>query len=189
MVRRVALLALLGSVVLVEVVCCFVLSSCIRRANRLAVIAAAGQGHGGEDAKDDDEASRYVRAYAPLSLRFESAARTSPRDGSLTLVFPASPGAPELALVDDVRSGRSARLMVAGVLVDVVPGSTPSVDLKSGEVAIRVSHACSGETDVMPVPVACGAPALASRALSHESSFGGGSLVRALVLSLPQSVF
>ena len=162
-----------------------------RRANSMAVDAAAGQGN----FPGHETEGRYVRAYAPLSLRLESAAKLSARDGSATLVFVSSPGAPEGELAKDVRGGAVSRLVISGVLVDLVPGSKPAIDLKTGDVAIRVASSSAGMqtpglgSAVQPVSVAVGAEMLARSALSSPDATHPGGIVRVIVVGLTFNSF
>ena len=161
-----------------------------RRANSMAVDAAAGQGN----FPGRETEGRYVRAYAPLSLRLESAAKLSARDGSATLVFASSPGAPEGELAKDVRARAVSRLVISGVLVDLVPGSKPAIDLKTGDVAIRVAPSSAMQTPgigsaVQPVSVAVGAEMLARSALSSPDATHPGGIVRVIVVGLTSNSF
>jgi hypothetical protein len=176
-------IAALSAALAIEAVACVVLARSIGQANEFAVEAAAGQGRGGMDERQGAK-FRYVRAYAPLSLRLESAAKSSVQDGSVTLVFPAAPGSPERALLEDVRHKRVSRLLVAGVLVDLVPGSKPSFEPKTGQISIRVSaDAHPLEGFVQPAAVSLGAAALVARHTAIATTPTGG-LSRVLVFAL-----
>lgn len=176
-----AVIACAVVVIAAEVICSFALRRCARDADRLAILAAQRKGRGREEGRDVGP-PRYVRAYAPLTLRVESAAKTSPRDGSVTLVFPASPGSPEAQLVDDVLGGAVSRLVIQGVLVDVV---ACIVDTKTESASIRVASSAakaSGDpTYVQPASISLGAEVLAASALARLDS---SPIVRVVVIAL-----
>jgi hypothetical protein len=190
--------------IVIELIASFSLAKSARRSNKLSIAASiAGgtrgtRGHHAGGVRGGAQSShylnappRYVRAYAPLTLRLESAAKVSPRDGSLTLVFGSSPGAPEAELAKDVRAGEVSRLVIAGTIVDVVGGSVPSIDVVTGDVAIRVARVgveqgiASDPMTVQPTTLSIGAKELAASALSSPESAHPGGVVRAIVMGLP----
>ncbi len=90
--------------------------------------------------------SRAVRAYAPLFWISDAASTAAtPGANSVLLVFAPTAESAERTLMDDAVGRRISRLLIAGVLVDIMPGTLPSVDA-TGNVRVRVQQSALYET-------------------------------------------
>ena len=90
--------------------------------------------------------SRAVRAYAPLFWISDAASTAAtPGANSVFLVFAPTAESAERTLMDDAVGRRISRLLIAGVLVDIMPGTLPSVDA-AGNVRVRVQQSALYET-------------------------------------------